>query len=382
MVNLLTIISTIGKFGTPIVKSKMSKNDRILAILKELGLSIQPTDDFESIYAHTLVTYGVNVPDEILNFFRNRYVQDAFKKSFYDNNPNILDNEAEGIIQWNDETRALGNIDYDPRREFSSFTAVFNEIVSKARTPWQARMEQGQLGLEQKVDLLLNRMQAQSINEPSTTYDASLDTKPESRTARDWKRGELIYELVLPDTLAEENLAQVDAALLPWRFISSSPHPSPLAIQDSALGVGGVNESTFNLAPVSSIVDCSIDCELMILDHGNDQSNWAGIQVRAFDFAIDFRLGYLVYLRRSCEVELYTAYGIIDGDDRKAVDSTNGVWTHIRIDILGQEIQAYVNGVRHISQIDQTFGGKGVIYLHTYGTKSLFKNFKVYRLSH
>jgi hypothetical protein len=63
--------------------------------------------------------------------------------------------------------------------------------------------------------------------EPNKTYDASLDTKPESSTSRDWIRGELLYELVLPDTPTEEDLAKINTVLAPWRFISSSPNPAP-----------------------------------------------------------------------------------------------------------------------------------------------------------
>ena len=43
-------------------------------------------------------------PAPILDFFRNEFIRKAFRQAFYENNLSILDKEAEGIIEWNQET--------------------------------------------------------------------------------------------------------------------------------------------------------------------------------------------------------------------------------------------------------------------------------------
>ncbi len=192
-----------------------------------------------------------------------------------------------------------------------------------------------------------------------------------------WVRGDLIYELGLLG-----DAEQLQSILSEWKFATTSPTQPSVAVANGIIGIGHIDGVTFNQAPIDPISNCSVECELKIIDHGTDQSNWAGIRVRAFDFCYDLRLGYLVYLRRSGHVELYGPEGIVAGRDRVKVTNTVDVWTHIKIDILDSEIRVYVDREQepHIRVTDKTFGGKGSIYLHTFGTHSQLRGFRVYAL--
>ena len=136
LIELSMIISLILEMGADAAKKNLERREVVINILKRLNLvNAPPADDFDAIYVYTLVEYGVGKPEPVLNFFRNEFIRKAFRKSFYENAPSILDKEAEGIIDWNNETGKLGYIDYDPRHEFAGFTAVFNEIVDNLRSP-------------------------------------------------------------------------------------------------------------------------------------------------------------------------------------------------------------------------------------------------------
>lgn len=143
LIELSMITSMILEMGVDAAKKNLGRRETVISILKRLNLEVAPAaDDFDAIYVYTLVEYGVDKPEPILNFFRNEFIQKAFRKSFYENNPSVLEKEAEGIIEWSEETRQLGYIDYDPRNEFASFTAVFNQIVDNLRSPAEVKRDQ------------------------------------------------------------------------------------------------------------------------------------------------------------------------------------------------------------------------------------------------
>ncbi len=124
-------------------KRRLERTEAVIALLKRFGLDPnQPPDNFDAIYAYALVEYGVFKPKPVLELFRREFVREAFRQSFYRNDPVILDREVEETIRWNEETGKLGRINYDPRREVAEFGAAFNDVVSRARTPTAVKQEQ------------------------------------------------------------------------------------------------------------------------------------------------------------------------------------------------------------------------------------------------
>ncbi len=120
-----------------------TRNDKVLKVLGALGLkSGTPDQNFKSVYAHTLVEYGIEKPQSVLNFFRHEDIRKAFQKAFEKNQPSILNQEAEHLIQWNRIGDELREQNIDPRREFAGFALVFHEMVDRTRTPAEVRREQ------------------------------------------------------------------------------------------------------------------------------------------------------------------------------------------------------------------------------------------------
>lgn len=288
----------------------------------------------------------------------------------------ILDKEAEGIIQWNYETGKLGHIDYDPRLEFAEFTLTFKNIVERIRTLTEVKQDQ-------KLDEIHREVGDIKILIEGLRLDRSYSPLPTSHAERavaqvresDWVRGELIYQLDLTG-----DVDQIKAILSNWHFITTSVIQPSAVVANEVIGIGHNDGVTFNLCPIEPVHDCSIDCEIRIIDHGTDEDNWAGIRLRAFDFCYDLRLGYLIYMRRSGSVELYGPEGIMAGFGQKRVYDTKEAWTYFRVDILGNELRVYVNGEIHLQSTDRTFGGRGRVFLQTFGAHAQFRNFRVYKL--
>jgi uncharacterized protein YjbI with pentapeptide repeats len=121
---------------------RIRRQEKVIALLKKFNLAQKtPPRDFEGIYTYTLIEYCYGKPESIISFFRLEHIREAFRESFETGDPRHLDREAEEVINWNDETGKLGHIDYDYRREFAGFTAVFHALVDRSRGAAEARAE-------------------------------------------------------------------------------------------------------------------------------------------------------------------------------------------------------------------------------------------------
>jgi len=132
------VISEIVKRAGSVTLKKATRNSKVLEILNAVGLKPEkPAINFDSVYAHTLVTYGVEQPKVVLDFFNRKEIKKAFERSFRNSDISVLESEAETFVEWNkigDELRDLG---VDLRLEFARLFLVFNEMVDCTRTPSQ-----------------------------------------------------------------------------------------------------------------------------------------------------------------------------------------------------------------------------------------------------
>jgi predicted NACHT family NTPase len=163
IIELSTVTGIILKLGVERALDKAKRREAVIATLEKVGLKPgSPPPDFAAVYVYTLVEYGIGKPQPILDFFRHDFIRDAFRESFEKRDPAILNNEAESLIEWHKVGDDLSRLDVDPRREFARFTAVFNEIVDRTRTPADVRRDQklddiyGDLHL--KADDILERL--------------------------------------------------------------------------------------------------------------------------------------------------------------------------------------------------------------------------------
>jgi hypothetical protein len=187
---------------------------------------------------------------------------------------------------------------------------------------------------------------------------------------------QLIYQLNL-----YQDREQLISDFQKWRFVRTSPNQPVVAVSNGILGIGSTDGTTFDSPPMDEVANCSVECELRIVDDGGDLSRWAGIRVRGFQDNIMF--GYLVYLRAEGKVELYRAGEILAGDKKAIVKNTKDEWTKLRIDLFDTTIKVWVNDQPqpHISTTDTRFRDKGLVYLHTFGTHAQIREFVIYQLT-
>jgi hypothetical protein len=113
---------------------QLKQHETVIRLLSLLHITTQPPSDFDGLYTHALIKYSKFKPKPLADFFRDRYVREAFRRSFEGNDPSILDREAEEIIRHYRETSRL-QLDYSPLREISEFRTIFLKFVSETRSP-------------------------------------------------------------------------------------------------------------------------------------------------------------------------------------------------------------------------------------------------------
>ena len=184
---------------------------------------------------------------------------------------------------------------------------------------------------------------------------------------------QVIYQLDLHGD--KENIFET---LRQWRFVQSSPKPSVVAVTEGILEVGSIDGVTFDAPPMEEIANCSVECELRIIDDGGDAARWVGVRVRGFQDNILF--GYLIYLRSQGKVEIYRAGDVLAEYALPAIENAREQWTKLRIDIFDSTIKVSVNEQQSLTVMDTRFCDRGRVYLHTFGVRAQVREFAIYQL--
>jgi hypothetical protein len=117
-----------------------------------------------------------------------------------------------------------------------------------------------------------------------------------------------------------------------------------------------------------------VECDVRILEYGIEPSNWAGFRVRGLHD--DLTLGYLAFLRADGRFDIHRVDEIIHSIT--AVENPRENWINIGVEIIDNQITASIDGTERASVTDKWFGGMGSVYIHTFGTHSLFRNFRIF----
>ena len=175
---------------------KAIRSEAVIKILKKLGLDpTHPPEDFDGIYAYSLVEYGIDKngkakDEEVLELFRLQEVREAFKQAFYSGNKTTLDEAVERVVNleelddWNTLGKSIKLKNIDILQELEEFRQVFNQLVEKSQTPADRK-------LEQKIDELSKQLDTNSENNISlkpqsniTGFEALIKEKTRSFCGR------------------------------------------------------------------------------------------------------------------------------------------------------------------------------------------------------
>lgn len=164
------IISTVRSVAIAQLVKQAKRDETVIQILTKIGLEERhPNPDFETVYAYTLVQYGVNKVSEdgvetteaILQLFREKEIKEAFDKSFYEKDDSIL---AEAVKKqtiwessdWNTLGDTLLKLNVDFRKVLANFSDAFINVVKLSQNPGERMSDQKIDGLGEKLDKIIN----------------------------------------------------------------------------------------------------------------------------------------------------------------------------------------------------------------------------------
>ena len=155
---LETLINTISDFA----KDELKRNERVIKLLKQFNLDPDhPPAEFSGVYNYALVEYGVGKSLAILQLFREEDIQKAFRKAFDADNPNIVIEEVEKILEpdeWNLLQVAIAEDEIDVLHELAEFSAVFLKVVELSRTPAEVKRDRNIASLQQELQVIKQQL--------------------------------------------------------------------------------------------------------------------------------------------------------------------------------------------------------------------------------
>lgn len=160
MIDPVTVINAIIKTVSSVAIAQLIKqakrDETVIKILKQIGLKEEhPNPDFDTVYAYTLVQYGVDKVSEdgvetteaILQLFREKEIKEAFDKSFYDKDDSVLAEAVKNQVIWeSSDWNTLGDtllkLNVDFRKVLADFSAVFINVVKLSQNPGERMSDQ------------------------------------------------------------------------------------------------------------------------------------------------------------------------------------------------------------------------------------------------
>ncbi|MEG4817816.1 WD40 domain-containing protein [Microcoleus sp. K5-D4] len=172
VISLLTAIP----FGT--VKDKFQRNETVIKLLKRFNLDPDaPPADFSGVYVYTLVEYGAGKPKQILELFRQKEIESAFRKAFESDSPAILIQAGDEYLNESALGKEIRDLGIDPRREFMAFAAVFMEVAKRTRTLGDVMVGNALASLQKRLSMVMDRIERLPTIEGIRTEFARLEAQ-------------------------------------------------------------------------------------------------------------------------------------------------------------------------------------------------------------
>jgi predicted NACHT family NTPase len=177
-ISLDLVISLLTAIPLGTIKDKLQRNETVIKLLKRFNLDPDaPPADFSGIYVYTLVEYGAGKPKQILELFRQKEIEQAFRKAFESDSPAILIKAGDDYLNESALGKEIRDLGIDPRREFMAFAAVFMEVAKRTRTPGDVMMGNAIASLQKRLSMVLDRIERLPTLEGIRTEIARLEAE-------------------------------------------------------------------------------------------------------------------------------------------------------------------------------------------------------------
>ncbi len=172
---VITLLTAIP-LGT--IRDKFQRNETVIKLLKKFNLDPDsPPADFSGVYVYTLVEYGAGKPKQILELFRQKEIESAFRKAFESDSPAILIQAGDEFLNESALGKELRDLGIDPRREFMAFAAVFMEVAKRTRSIGDVMVGNAIASLQKRLSLVMDRIERLPTLEGIRTEFARLESE-------------------------------------------------------------------------------------------------------------------------------------------------------------------------------------------------------------
>lgn len=223
VIDFSKLIGAIAGFATPIAKKQIERNQAAIKLRRDFKFDKFENlpDDFLTLYAYTLIEYGLGKEEPLLRLFEREEVKEAFCNAFTKQDLSIfkngVDESLRPYLDWNSlrkEIEDLGIDIYEQLEEF--YTTFYTKILPRTLKPSQVlqdqRIQDKLIKLEKLEDLdqisqLLKEIQyllKNSQNRPDTIKQANAHILDQ--------RLEETLKLYLTKSFTEDGFAELDQA--------------------------------------------------------------------------------------------------------------------------------------------------------------------------
>ncbi|MDF5738231.1 MULTISPECIES: NACHT domain protein [unclassified Nostoc] len=132
---VVNALKSIAKPVASLVINQAQRNETVVRTLKQFNFDpVQPPKDVDGVYVYSLIEYGVDKQEVLLNLFREREIKNAFWSAYTSKNPLGFYKEVEKFLQGKDSEFDIRLMKIELRSELEEFGEIFIKVAKKSKS--------------------------------------------------------------------------------------------------------------------------------------------------------------------------------------------------------------------------------------------------------
>ncbi|WP_298905742.1 NACHT domain-containing protein [uncultured Nostoc sp.] len=132
---VVNALKSIAKPAASLVINQAQRNETVVRLLKEFKFDpVQPPKDVDGVYVYSLIEYGVDQQEVLLNLFREREIKNAFWSAYTSNNPLGFYKEVEKFLQGKDSEFDIRLKRIELRSQLEEFGEIFIKVAKTTKS--------------------------------------------------------------------------------------------------------------------------------------------------------------------------------------------------------------------------------------------------------
>ncbi|MEH2453229.1 P-loop NTPase fold protein [Nostoc sp.] len=132
---VVNLLKSIAKPTAFLVINQAQRNETVVRTLKQFNFDpVQPPKDVDGVYVYSLIEYGVDKQEVMLNLFREREIKNAFWSAYTSNNPLGFYKEVEKFLQGKDSEFDIRLMRIELRSQLEEFGEIFIKVAKRSKS--------------------------------------------------------------------------------------------------------------------------------------------------------------------------------------------------------------------------------------------------------